>query len=182
MKKIYSLIAMTSLAISMTSCSSDSSSSETPQWAMTGKINGTLWQMNNPFNNNHDSQSIFTYYAPEDYIRLAGRNGGTFGLDEINLMIKRTDLAVGTIPIGMETFDGAHSQIDANFNSFANIQDVAEGSITITELNTTAKTIKGTFQFKCVENFEPISATNPVTATVTDGTFNYKYDTGDPKN
>ena len=135
---------MAYLAISMTSCSSDSSSSGS-QWAMTAKINGTLWQMNNPFNTNHDSQSIFTYYDSADYIRLAGRNGGTFGLDEINLMIKRTDLAVGTIPIGLETFDGAHSQLDVNFNSFTNIQDVAEGTITITELNTTAKTIKGTY-------------------------------------
>lgn len=177
MKKIKFLVAITFIAISFLGCSSDSSSSSSSQWAMTSKVNGTLWQMNNPFNTNNDSPPVFTYYPASDYIRLAGRNGGTFGLDEINLMIKRTDLTVGTHSIGLETFDGTNSQIDVAFNSFANIQDVAEGTINITEINTTAKTVKGTFEFKCVENFEPISATNPVTTTVTDGTFNYKYDT-----
>jgi hypothetical protein len=165
------------LLIILNSCSSDSDSPETPvstsKFAMTAKVDGTLWEMNNPFNSNAATKPLFTYYPTTEYIQLQGRKG----LDEIRLLIKRSNLKVGTYPISLSSNDASKTEIEMSFNSKANIQYPVEGSLSVTSIDLNTKTVVGTFSFNCVEDYsKPISASNPVTTKVTAGTFNYKYD------
>jgi len=169
----------------LNSCSSDNNSDETPdnptvptsKFAMTAKVDGKLWEMNNPFNSNAATKPLFTYYPETEYIQLQGRNGGTFGMDEIRLLIKRSDLKIGTYPITLATNDASKTEIEMSFNSKANIQYPIEGTLSVTSIDLNSKTVKGTFAFNCVEDYsKPISTSNPVTTKVTEGTFNYKYD------
>lgn len=163
----------------LNSCSSDDSSDNsvpTSKFAMTAKVDGVLWEMQNPFNSNFATDPLFDYYPEADFIQLQGRNGGTFGMDEIRLLIKRSDLKIGTYPITKVTFDASKTQIEMSFNSKTNTQYPVEGSLSITSVDLNAKTVAGTFSFNCAEELEPISASNPITTRVTGGTFNYKYD------
>jgi hypothetical protein len=169
------------LMLVLNSCSSDdNNNSETPddnnptsKFAMTAKVDGELWEVNNPFNSNFATKPLFTYYPASEFIQLQGRKG----IDEIVIYIKRTDLKVGTYPISAETNSEHKTQINFTYNTKENNQYVTEGSLSVTAVDLTAKTVKGTFSCKCVEDYsKPISADNPVTTTVTDGTFNYKYD------
>ncbi|WP_166921900.1 DUF6252 family protein [Flavobacterium poyangense] len=173
------------LVLILNSCSSDNSNilentetsentKPTSKYAMTAKIDGTLWQMNNAFNSNFATKPLFTYYPATEYIQLGGRNNM---INEIRLMIKRSDLKVGTYPITRSTFDASKTQIDMSIHSKENLQYPVEGTLSITSVDLTTKTVAGTFSFNCVEDFsEPISATNPITTKVTEGTFNYRYD------
>ncbi|WP_300491015.1 DUF6252 family protein [Flavobacterium sp.] len=180
MKKIY--IPVLTLFITLFSCSSDSNGDpnpenpSTPVWAMTAKINGNNFQANNPFgNNNFSSTNIWTYFPLEDYVMLQGRQGGVFGAKEINIWLKRSDIVVGTYTIGRETFTTPPSH-------FINLIDLTnsigeftkEGVIEITEVNTTSHTVKGTFDFKTVDEINQPAA--PVDFYVTEGKFNYKYE------
>lgn len=171
--------------LALNSCSSDNNSDETPdnptvptsKFAMTAKVDGKLWEMNNPFNSNAATKPLFTYYPETEYIQLQGRNGGTFGMDEIRLLIKRSDLKVGTYPITLATNDASKTEIEMSFNSKANIQYPIEGTLSVTSIDLNTKTVAGTFSFNCAEDYsKPISTSNPVTTKVTEGTFNYKYD------
>lgn len=169
------------LVLVLSSCSSDSETPDsnipTSKFAMTAKVDGTLWEMNNPFNSNAATKPLFTYYPETDYIQLQGRNGGTFGMDEIRLLIKRTDLKIGTYPITLATNDASKTEIEMSFNSKANIQYPIEGTLSVTAIDLNTKIVAGTFSFNCVEDYsKPISVSNPVTTKVTEGTFNYKYD------
>ncbi|KFF05007.1 hypothetical protein [Flavobacterium reichenbachii] len=163
----------------LNSCSSDSETPEDPtlptsKFAMTAKVDGTLWEMNNPFNTNYATKPLFDYYPTALYIQLAGRKNV---VDEIRLYIKRSDLKVGTYSITPTTFDATKTQIEVSLNSKAKLQYVAEGTLSITSVDLTAKTVAGTFSFNCVEDYsKTISTSNPVTTKVTEGTFNYKYD------
>ncbi|WP_426484015.1 DUF6252 family protein [Flavobacterium sp. 2] len=160
----------------LNSCSSDIESPGviTTQYAMTAKIDDALWEMNNPLNTNTATKPLFDYYPTKEYIQLVGRKNV---IDEIRLYIKRTNLKIGTYPITAATFDASKTQIETSFNSKAKSQYPVEGSLSITAIDLKAKTVAGTFSFNCVENYlKPISATNPVTTKVTEGTFNYKYD------
>ena len=178
MKKFKFFVAITFLAITFLGCSSDSPSSSTSQWAMTAKVNGVQWEVNNAFNSNYATPSIYSYYPDADYIQLQGRYGGTFGINEIDLWIKRTDLQLGTYPVGPET-DAVTTHIDLIDNSNSESENTLEGSITITEINTTTKVVKGTFNFTTSDD---TFATPPVVnETITEGTFNYRYDTGEGK-
>ena len=176
------------LILIVSSCSSDNSSEDntenpenptlpTSKFAMTAKVDGKLWEMNNPFNSNAATKPLFTYYPATEYIQLQGRNGGTFGMDEIRLLIKRSDLKVGSYPITLATNDASKTEIEMSFNSKANIQYPIEGTLSVTSIDLNTKTVAGTFSFNCVEDYsKPISTSNPVTTKVTEGTFNYKYD------
>ena len=94
---------------------------------------------------------------------------------EINIWLKRSDIAVGTFPIGQETFDTPPSHfIDLIDNSNDISENTKSGTIIITEVNTTTKIVKGTFQFTTVENVEDPAAT--VDFNVTDGKFRYTYE------
>ena len=166
----------------LSSCSSDTNSEENPEnptvptskFAMTAKVDGTLWEVNNPFNSNFATKPLFTYYPATEYIQLVGRKG----LEEIRLYIKRSDLKVGTYTITKGTFDASKTQIEVSMAlSKENMQEVIEGSISITSIDLNAKTLAGKFSFSCVEDdSKPVSTSNPITTKVTDGTFNYKYD------
>lgn len=165
------------LILVLNSCSSDDNTTETPdtttKFAMTAKVDGTLWEMNNPFNSNFATKPLFTYYPASEYIQLQGRKG----LDEIVINIKRSDLKVGTYPISLATFDASKTEIAFTFNTKANIQYVIEGTLSVTSVDLSAKIVSGKFSFSCVEDYsKPISTSNPVTTKVTDGTFTYKYD------
>lgn len=168
------------LLLALNSCSSDNDSPnedpETPatKFAMTAKVDGKLWEMQNPFGSDYASKPIFTYYPEEEYIQLQGRINF---FDEIRLHIKRSDLKIGTYPITKVTFDASKTQIEMSYNSKTNIQYPVEGTLSVTAIDLKAKKVTGTFSFNCVEDdSKPISDTNPVTTKVTEGTFSYRYD------
>jgi len=179
MKKISVLIL--ALSATLFSCSSDDDNPvvnipESPQYAMTAKLNGATFQANNPFGNNEFSDTnIWSYYPEEDYLMLQGRQGGALGNPEINIWLKRTDLVVGSYDIGQETFDTPPSHyIDLidNSNDFSELTN--EGTITITEVNTATKIVKGTFEFTTVDELGNPAA--PIGFNVTEGNFRYTYE------
>jgi hypothetical protein len=144
-------------------------------FAMTAKINGVQFQANNPFGTNlYSGTNIYDYFPQADYVMLQGRQGGLLGYPEINIWLKRSDMAVGTYSIGSETYTTPPSHfIDLIDIASTAFEDTVQGSITITEVNTTTKIVKGTFQFTTSDD---VNATTPViNYTVTNGTFNYKY-------
>ncbi|HNP31781.1 MAG TPA: DUF6252 family protein [Flavobacterium sp.] len=174
MKKISLLFL--ALSLSLASCSSGGSDSSESGWAMTAKINGATFQANNPFGTNEFSTTnIWSYYPIEDYVMLQGRAGGTFGNPEINIWLKRSNIAVGTYTFGPETFDTPPSHfIDLIDLATDDSESTKNGTIVITSVNTSTKIVKGTFQFTAV--VDPSDPSSPVVYTVTDGTFNYKYE------
>jgi hypothetical protein len=182
MKKISTLIV--ALSFSLLSCSSDDGNSETdnpenpniPTFAMTASIGGTVFQANNPFGNNQFSTTnIFNYYPIADFVLLQGRAGGVAGAKEINLWLKRSDIAVGTYAIGSENFDTPPSHfIDLIDNTNEISEYTKEGIVTITEVNTTTKIVKGTFEFKTVDQINDPQAS--VDFHVTEGKFRYVYE------
>ena len=179
MKKI-SILAF-ALSLGLMSCSSDDDNpvyvpEPTPAYAMTAKINGSTFEANNPFGNNEfSSTNIWSYYPEDDYLMLQGRAGGITGNPEINIWLKRSDLVVGTYPIGEETFDTPPSHfIDLIDNSNEISELTRDGVITITEVNTATKIVKGTFTFEAVDELS--NTTGPADVTVTEGNFRYKYE------
>ena len=168
------------LILILSSCSSDDSNNAaedttpTSKYAMTAKVDGTSWEVNNPFNSNFATKPLYTYYPETEYIQFQGRKG----LDEIRLLIKRSDLKKGTYAITKTTFDASKTQIEVSMAySKGNSQYPVEGSLSITSVDLTAKVVAGTFSFNCVEDdSKPISTSNPVTTRVTDGTFKFRYD------
>lgn len=162
------------------SCSNSSNNSTTPsqtqsQYAMTAKINGVTFQANSIYGNNTFAPTnIWSYFPIADYVMLQGRQGGALGNPEIDIWLKRSDIVVGTYTIGTETFSTPPSHfIDLNDLTSADSQYTKNGTITITAVNTAAKTVTGTFSFTCVAS--PNSSSSPINGTVTDGTFNFIY-------
>lgn len=177
MKKISFLALALSLALfSCSSSDSDSSNNNDPAFAMTAKLNGTTFQANDPFGTNvFATTNIWDYFPMEDYVLLQGRQGGIWGDPEINLWLKRSDIAVGTYAIGQETFSTPPSHfIDLIDNSNDISENTKSGTIVITEVNTSTKIVKGTFQFTTVQELD--DPASPVDFNVTDGTFRYKYE------
>lgn len=178
---LFSLVA----AGFILSCSSDDGSNENnnnnnnnnndpnPQFAMTYKINGVQHNRNNTFGTNEAINNIFTYYPDEEFIRLQGNNGIMSDGYEINLMIRRSDLALGTYQVNDQT-DETTTHIDLINNNNTENESTREGSITITSINTTTKRVKGTFHFKTSDSWHDVPYT--VNYDITDGTFDYRYD------
>lgn len=179
MKKLKLLLSFFTIVVfTLTSCSSDDSSENSSQFAMTAKINGVLYELNNPFGTNEDSRRIFGYNYNQndnDYIILQGSsilNVNSLGI-EINIFINRNDLKTGTYSVGVDT-DEVTTHIDLIDLTTNPTESTISGSITITDIDSTNKTIKGTFEFNSAD--EPdVNAT--VNSVVTEGTFSYKYDT-----
>ena len=176
MKKLKSLLLV--LPFILFACSSDdSNSNSSSQFAMTAKINGVTFEANNPFGTNlYSSTNIWSYFPLEDFVMLQGRQGGIFGNPEINIWLKRTDIALGTYTFGSETFNTPPSHfIDLIDNSVAESQYTQGGTIIITEVNTSTKIVRGTFQFTTTN--EPSHYPDAiVNNTVTNGTFRYQYE------
>ncbi|HEY0092169.1 MAG TPA: hypothetical protein VGB43_06750 [Flavobacterium sp.] len=180
MKNIFILVF--ALSATLFSCSSDDDDNITPnppadpEFAMTAKLNGTVFEANNPYGTNAFSPTnIYSYFPIEDYVMLQGRKGGIVGNPEINLWLKRGDIVVGTYIIAQETFDTPTSHfIDLIDNSNNISENTKGGTIVITEVNTSAKIVKGTFQFTTVEQLD--NPASPVDFNVTEGTFRYKYE------
>jgi hypothetical protein len=144
-------------------------------FAMTAKINGVQFQANNPYGTNlYSSTNIWSYFPLEDFVMLQGRQGGLLGNPEINIWLKRSQIVVGTYTIGTESFTTPPSHfIDLVDNSGTDFEDTVSGTLTITEVNTTTKIVKGTFSFTTSDS---AGVPSPViNYTVTNGTFNYKY-------
>ena len=176
MKKISILFLAFSLTMLSCSSSDDTNDSNTPQFAMTAKINGVTFEANNPFGSNmFSSTNIWDYFPLEDFVMLQGRQGGVSGIPEINIWLKRTDIAVGTYAIGGETFETTPSHyIDLIDLASEEFEYTKSGTIVITNVNTSTKIVKGTFQFTTVD--DPNDPSAPVNYTVTNGTFNFQYE------
>lgn len=176
--KVFKFFCALFIATIMLNSCSNNDSSETPPvtpntYAMTAKINGVLCEMNNVFGSNASTTTIWDYYPSTEFIRLQGTFGG-FGEKEIDIWIKRTDLVVGTHTIGIETYNPAKTHVDLIDNTNSESESTYTGSISITAVNTTSKTVTGTFNFNSANN---PGVTSPVANfTVTEGTFNYRYD------
>jgi hypothetical protein len=81
---------------------------------------------------------------------------------------------VGTYPVSNDTEFGAGTHIDLIVLGTVESENTREGAVTIIEVNTTTKIVRGTFHFKTGDSF---SETPYVTNfDITDGTFNYRYD------
>ncbi len=177
MKNFYALIIAFSLTLFSCSSDSDNSNNDTdnPEFAMTAKLNGVVFQANNPFGNNEfSSTNVWDYFPLEDYVMLQGRQGGVLGSQQISIWLKRSDIAVGTYSIGGETFSTPPSHfIDLLDLTNELSEDTKEGVIVITEVNTSTKIVKGTFQFTTVDQLENPTA---IVFNVTDGKFRYKYE------
>lgn len=140
----------------------------TSGFAMTFKLDGVKYNLNNPWGNNEASSStIFSYYPKEEYILLQSRNG-LFGNVEINLWIKRDHLIENTIYEVNENTDGTTTHIDLINLESSEFDYTVSGSITINFVDTTNKIVKGTFEFNSDEDLE--------SHIITEGTFNYIYD------
>jgi hypothetical protein len=180
MKKFKSLILV--LPFVLFSCSSDDSSDSNdddgnnpPQFAMTASINGVEFKANNPFGNNMFSNTnIFSYFPIEEYVLLQGRAGGVLGNPEINLWLKRSQLAVGTYSVSEDIFNPTTHTIDLIDNSNDEFEDTVEGTVIITEVNNNTKIVKGTFQFTTSDS--PESANPIINYTITNGEFRYQYE------
>ncbi|WP_298140352.1 DUF6252 family protein [Flavobacterium sp.] len=143
---------------------------------MIAKINGTNFNANNPFETNMFSETNrLDYYPLEDFVMLQGRQGGAFGTPQINIWLKKSQIAFETYTFGLERFDTPPSHyIDLIDLTSMDYESTKEGCITIKSVNTTTKKVVGTFQFTTVADTFDSSA--PVNYTVNNGTFNYKYD------
>lgn len=184
MKTIKISLAVVFFTIMLASCSSSSSSDDSsnnnnnndpnPAFAMTWKMNGVQYNRNNTWGTNASTPNLFDYYPDSEFIRLQGTSplGLSDGI-EINLNIKRSDLVLGTYPVNKDT-DMVTTHIDLINNTNDESENTREGAITITSINTVTKRVKGTFHFKTSDNNE----TTPyiVNYTITDGTFDYRYD------
>ncbi|GGB74280.1 hypothetical protein GCM10007424_12740 [Flavobacterium suaedae] len=180
------MIALSVITLSFTSCSDDDSSTlenenqeqnenENPAgYAMTVKINGVLHNMQSIFGGNHASSSIYTAYPDEDYIFLQGSWVDSPFAKEIDIFISRDDLQPGTYYVNQATYETAtHIDLIDNTNSIN--ETTVSGQITITEVDTSAKTVKGTFEFDTADY--PQGEENPtVNYHLTEGTFSYEYD------
>jgi hypothetical protein len=175
MKKITHLLLI--LPFLLLSCSNDDSSNEnsSSQYAMTATINGQPFKANNPFGGNHYSETnIWSYFPIEDYIMLQGRQGGVLGNPEINIWLKKSDIVVGTYAVGEDTYNTPPSYFnDLTDNSNNTYEVTKNGTIEITEVNTSTKIVKGTFKFNTVDSVG--DPNEPINNTVTSGTFRYKY-------
>lgn len=176
MKNYFSTIILLISTLLITSCSSDDVSTENPDFAMTAKINDTDFKANNPYGNNEFSSSnIYNYYPIKDFVMLQGRQGGLINGPEINIWLKRSDIVVGTYQIGEETFETPPSHfIDLIDNNNSINENTKRGTIVITEVNTTTKIVKGTFEFTTVDELENDAA--PIDFVITEGKFWYTYE------
>ncbi|MGQ2982448.1 DUF6252 family protein [Flavobacterium sp.] len=178
--KLLKLAGLSLLACALHSCSDDDSSStggtnNEPQYAMTVKINGTLYNMTAPLGGNNASQGGFSEYPDETHIHLQGWpvNLG-IGAMEISLYLDRNNLIPGTYPIETDSSPDATFDADLIDNTNDEFESAVSGTITITEVDTTAKKIKGTFQFRTSD--DPWVASPVINYDLTEGTFNYDYD------
>jgi len=176
MKKITLLAAFAAFTLFSCSSSDGENNQENPEFAMTAKINGNVFEANNPLGTNLFSDTtVFSYFPPEDYILLQGRMGGPFGNPEIELWLKKSDIVVGTYPIGPYTFSTPPSHfIDLIDLSNAEYEDTRSGTVTITDVNTSTKIVTGTFEFNTVDDLQDPNA--PINFHITEGTFRYQYE------
>ena len=172
MKNAYKFV-LVALAFSTFGCSNDDS--DNAEYAMHAKINGATFRANSPSNNDRFSdENLFNHFPIEDYVLLQARGRQQLWKPEINLWLKRSDIGVGTYEIGQETFSTPPSHfIDLIDNSNEIEEHTKSGTVTITEVNQTNKTVMGTFQFTTVQSIESQSAPDFV---VTNGTFKYKFE------
>lgn len=178
MKKFLILIPAAFLfLISCSPSNSEDDNEQDPEFAMTAKINGEMFQANTPFGDNEfSSYTIWNWYPSEEYILLQARKGADFStLTEINIWLKKSDIAVGTYEIGEETFEEKSSHyIALVYPASEDPISTKEGTIVITNVDTSTKTVKGTFEFTTVAQLREPSA--PANYTVTDGKFWYTYE------
>jgi len=176
------------LALIMFSACSNDDDNDTDvfdsDYAMTAKINGETFQANNIHGDNKATDvTLYSGYPQDEYFRLAGTAfyGDVLHSIEINIFVNKNQLAVGTYEVGVDS-DGEmngnqhrhHIDLIDNTNddNGAIFEYTISGQINITDIDTGAKKIKGTFEFIAGENSD-INAT--VVSEVTHGTFNYDY-------
>lgn len=180
MKKITQLFLI--FPFLFLSCSSDDSTEDSsegtqntkPEFAMTASINGVDFKANNPFGTNmYSSTNLWDYYPKADYVMLQARQGGILGNPEINIWLKRSDIKIGKYNFSTnQNWTGTHA-IDLTDLTSEEFEETKEGTITITEVNTKTKIVKGTFEFTTSADYTDQTVIN---YTITKGTFNYQYE------
>jgi len=175
MKKIKILLLLS--FVFLLSCSTDNQNNDIniPKYAMTAKINGANFEGNNPFGTNmYSSTNIWDYFPLQDFVLLQGENGGMIGTQEINIWLKKSDIAIGTYAIGKETFNTPPTHfIDFIDLSSPEQQFTKNGSITITAVNTSTKIVTGTFTLNVVADLS--NPNLPISFVINNGTFKYQY-------
>lgn len=148
-----------------------------PEYAMTAKLNGNYFEMNNMFGYNEATEPNINFYLSDDFIELRGRTLSKEGDFEIYLWISKTDLKEGTFIINPNTMTSnrthaglAYSSSNTELNGV--YRKTLSGKITITDLDKVNKTIKGNFSFKA--NPEKNNTGLPA-FEISEGTFNYVY-------
>lgn len=156
---------------------------ETPssEYAMTAKLNGDYYEMNNMFGYNEATQPDINFYLSEDFIELRGRKLTKNGVFEIYLWIAKTDLKTGTYFINSNAMISNQTHAGLAYRSSNTTpnrvyRETLTGKIEITKIDTVNKTVKGYFEFKATPKKQDINAPS---FTITDGAFNYIYDVKD---
>ncbi len=155
------------------------------QWAMTAKIDNHNFKANTIFGDHKAmANTIFSTYPRSEYFRLAATeipNGNILESIEINIWLKKDDLHTGTFDVGLDSdsymLGNQHRHhidlIDGTNDANGVVYEYTlSGQIKITDLDTVAKKIKGTFEFIAVDSYD-VNAN--IVARVTNGTFNYDY-------
>lgn len=175
-KLMFKGLLIVSMLLTMVSCSSDDSDDANDSgsdFAMTFKMNGVLYQYNNPFGTNEASTTtIFSAYPEEEFILL--QSGGVLTGDgiEVLIWIDRDDLVSGsTHQINLDT-DEVTTHADLINLTDTGFENTLNGSITIIEADTVNKTVRGTFEFNSVRD----DYSTEVVYAITEGTFNYTYE------
>lgn len=150
-------------------------------YAMTAKLNGNYYEMNNMFGFNEATQPDISFYLSDNFIELRGRKITKNATIEVYLWIAKTDLKTGTYNLNANTMisNRTHAGLVYNSNNTklsSVYRETLTGKIRITNIDTVNKTIKGTFEFKATPEKHKIDAPH---FEITDGTFDYVYDISD---
>lgn len=140
---IYVIVVLTVIS---GSCKKDSNDDGTPATKMGCKIDGTAWSSTIRYSYHYDSKFSITATT------LDGKG--------IELVIFGDTPGTYKLGLGQIQFSGAYGTIATN-----DVYAAISGTVVLTKVDITNKTISGTFEFSATKNLTE-------TKTITNGTFN----------
>lgn len=144
---------------------------------MSAKLDGVLYELNSERGTNQvaEETDVFGSGFPATGFTLMRGNRRTDGSGipvEINIWIKDSDFAVGTYNFDMDNNQGGGTYaeiIDLTPANFDFLLSTRNGSVTIASIDTTNRTISGTFEFSGLAIAD--DDINNRNFSVTEGTF-----------